>query len=170
MNLNKVFLMGRLTTDPVCRTTPTGQQVATFSIATNRIWNDKAGVKKEDVQFHNIVMWGRQADIAQRFLMRGGVVFVEGRLQTRKWDDKAGGKRQTTEVIAESMQLGPRPQNAPQSATWGVREKAPLGESAPASGFSQQSPEMPSVDLDAHDPIPDMPAPEGDINPDDLNF
>lgn len=164
--------MGRLTADPICRTTPAGQQVATFSIATNRSWTDKSGVKKEDVQFHNIVMWGRQADIAQRFLMKGGVVFVEGRLQTRKWDDKTGQKRQTTEVIAEAMQLGPRPQssNASASATWGTREKAPQGDKA-QSGFAPRESEIPSIELDAPEPVaPEVPAEGGEINPNDLNF
>ncbi|MEK9183628.1 MAG: single-stranded DNA-binding protein [Patescibacteria group bacterium] len=108
MNLNKVFLLGRLTADPQLRVTPTGHQVGTFSIATNRIWNDKVSGKREEVEYHNIVVWGRQAEIAQKFLSRGGLVLVEGRIQTRSWDDKQGQKRKTTEVVAERIQLGPR--------------------------------------------------------------
>lgn len=108
MNLNKVFLLGRLTADPQLRVTPTGHQVATFSIATNRIWTDKVSGKREEVEFHNIVVWGRQAEITQQFLSKGGLVLIEGRLQTRSWDDKQGQKRKTTEIVAERLQLGPR--------------------------------------------------------------
>ena len=114
MNLNKVFILGRLTADPQLRTTPTGQQVASFGVATNRIWTDKISGKREQVEFHNIVVWGRQAEVAQKFLGRGGLVLIEGRIQTRSWDDKQGQKRKTTEVVAERIQLGPRPASSPQ--------------------------------------------------------
>ena len=108
MNLNKVFLIGRLTGDPQMRTTPTGTSVATFSIATNRVWTSKTGEKKEEVQFHNIVVWGRQAEIANQFLKKGSMAFVEGRLQTRSWQDNQGQNRKTTEIVCERIQLGPR--------------------------------------------------------------
>ncbi len=108
MNLNKVFILGRLTADPQLRSTPSGQQVATFSLATNRIWNDKAGQRQEGTEFHNIVVWGKQAEIASRFLAKGGLALIEGRLQTRSWDDKQGQKRKTTEIVADRIQLGPR--------------------------------------------------------------
>jgi single-strand DNA-binding protein len=157
MNLNKVFLLGRLTADPILKTTPTGQQVATFSIATNRVWTDKTQGKKEDTQFHNIVVWGRQAEIAQRFLTKGGMVLVEGRLQTRTWDDKQGGKRRTTEIVAESIQLGPRPHGA----FGGPRSEGMSAAATPA--------EVPSINLDESAPAQDF-VPEGDINPEDLNF
>ena len=109
MNLNKVFILGRVTADPVLKNTPTGMQVANFSIATNRVWNDKSGAKKEDTEFHNVVVWGKQAEIASRFLKKGGLVLIEGRLQTRTWEDKAGQKRKTTEIVCERIQLGPKP-------------------------------------------------------------
>ncbi len=109
MNLNKVLLIGRLTVDPQLRTTPGGQPVASFGLATNRTWTDKAGAKQEAVEFHNIVVWGRQAEIASKFLIKGSLALVEGRLQTRQWDDRQGQKRRTTEIIAERIQLGPRP-------------------------------------------------------------
>ncbi len=108
MNLNKVFILGRLTADPVLRATPSGQQVASFSLATNRVWNDKAGQKQEAVEFHNIVVWGRQAEVASKFLTKGGLALIEGRMQTRGWQDKQGQNRKTTEIIAERIQLGPR--------------------------------------------------------------
>ncbi len=108
MNLNKVFVLGRLTADPVLRSTPTGAQVANFSLATNRVWNDKSGNKKEDTEFHNVVVWGRQAEVAGQYLKKGGLVLIEGRLQTRDWEDKNGQKRKTTEIVGERLQLGPR--------------------------------------------------------------
>lgn len=112
MNLNKVFLLGRLTADPQLRSTASGQQVASFSIATNRVWNDKNGQRQEATEFHNIVVWGRQAEIASRFLIKGSLVLVEGRLQTRDWEGKDGQKRRTTEIVADRIQLGPKPLGA----------------------------------------------------------
>lgn len=167
MNLNKVLLIGRLTGDPQLRTTPAGQQVATFSMATNRTWNDKSGAKKEDVQFHNIVVWGRQAEVAQRFLTKGGMVLIEGRLQSRDWTDKQGGKRRTTEIVAEFMQLGPR-SAAGQAGGFAPR---PHGD-APQGGFAPAEPTMPSIDLDApHEtPADFFPEEDGGIKPEDLNF
>ncbi|MEK7554518.1 MAG: single-stranded DNA-binding protein [Patescibacteria group bacterium] len=108
MNLNKVFILGRLTADPQLRSTSGGQQVATFGIATNRVWNDKGGQKQEAVEFHSVVVWGRQAEVASKFLAKGSLALIEGRIQTRAWDDKQGQKRRTTEIIAERIQLGPR--------------------------------------------------------------
>ncbi len=167
MNLNKVFILGRLTADPVVRTTPGGQQVATFSMATNRVWYDKANGKKEDVEFHNIVVWGKQADVAARFLTKGGIAFIEGRLQTRAWDDKSGAKRRTTEIVAEFLQLGPRSMNS------GIAPERHGGGFAPVAGATDRqasAPEIPSVDLDAEAPIPEFPVGSGDIRPEDLNF
>lgn len=109
MNLNKVFIVGRLTGDPQLRTTPGGQSVATFSVATNRTWVNKQGMRQQDVQYHNIVVWGRQAEVANQFLKKGGMIMIEGRLQTRKWQDKQGQNRTVTEIISERLQLGPRP-------------------------------------------------------------
>lgn len=102
-------MLGRLTADPQSRVTPNGHQVATFSIATNRFWVDKVSGRREETEFHNIVVWGRQADIVQKFLSKGGLVLIEGRLQTRSWDDKQGQRRKTTEIVADRIQLGPRP-------------------------------------------------------------
>ncbi len=110
MNLNKVFLIGRLTKKPELRSTPSGQQVCSFSIATNRIWNDpQTKEKREQTEFHNIVLWRRLAEIASQYLDKGSLVLIEGRMQTRSWDDKTTGvKRYTTEVVGENIQLGPR--------------------------------------------------------------
>lgn len=117
MNLNKVFILGRLTADPQLRTTTGGQNVASFSLATNRVWNDKAGQKQEAVEFHNIVVWGRQAEVASKFLTKGQLALVEGRMQTRSWQDKQGQNRKTTEIVADRIQLGPKAFGNKQQAT-----------------------------------------------------
>lgn len=125
MNLNKIILVGRLTRDPEIRSTSSGQSVCNFGIATNRVWNDKAsGQKKEETEFHNVVLWRRLAEIASQYLSKGSLVLIEGRLQTSSWEDSSGNKRYRTEVVAQTMQLGPRragessqPQNtAPEQA------------------------------------------------------
>lgn len=129
MNLNKVFILGRLTADPQLRTTTTGQQVAGFSLATNRVWTDKSGQKREEAEFHNIVVWGRQAEIASKFLTKGALALVEGRIQTRSWQDKQGQSRKTTEIIADRIQLGPKPMgggaNRPQAGPAANPEPVP---------------------------------------------
>lgn len=107
MNLNKVFLIGNLTRDPEMRALPSGANVATFGIATNRIFN-RGGKQEKLAEFHNIVAFGRLAEISSQYLTRGKMVFIEGRLQTRNWEAKDGTKRNRTEVIVEKMQMGPR--------------------------------------------------------------
>jgi len=109
MNLNKVFVLGRLTADPQVKTTSTGQQVANFGVATNRIWNDKSGNRQQEVEYHNIVVWGRQAEIVGQFLLKGSLILIEGRIRTRTWQNQQGQSQKTTEIIGERIQLGPRP-------------------------------------------------------------
>ncbi len=113
MNLNKVFVLGNLTRDPELRQTPNGQNVATFGVATNRMWTNQSGVKQNQTEFHNVVLWGRLAEIAHQYLAKGRLVLIEGRLNTRTWQDQSGQKRNRTEIIAENMQLGPRFASAP---------------------------------------------------------
>lgn len=109
MYINKVFIFGNLTRDPEVRALPSGAQVANFAVATNRVWKDKNGVQQKSVDFHNVVVFGRQADIAAQYLKKGRSVFVEGRMQTRSWDDKTSGqKKYRTEIVAERFQFGPR--------------------------------------------------------------
>ena len=90
MDLNKVIIVGRVTADPQLRTTPGGQSVTTIGVATNRVWNDKNGQKQEETEFHNVVLWGRTAEVAAQFLVKGATVLIEGRLRTRSWTDKQG--------------------------------------------------------------------------------
>ena len=108
MNLNKVILVGNLTSDPELKNTATGQPVCRFRLATNRIWADSSGQKQQKVEYHNVVLWRRLAEIASQYLNKGSLVLIEGRLETRSWDDSGGNKRFRTEVVAERMQLGPK--------------------------------------------------------------
>jgi single-strand DNA-binding protein len=108
MNLNKIFIIGNLTRDPEIRNLPSGQSVASFAIATNRFYNDKSGQKQKDSQFHNIVAFGRLAEISSQYLKKGSLAMVEGRLQHRSWQGQDGQKKYRTEIVAQSMQLGPR--------------------------------------------------------------
>ena len=115
MNLNKVFLIGNLTRDPELRSLPSGQAVANFGLATNRMWKGKDGSQQKQTEFHNIVMFGRLAEIAKQYLAKGSMIMVEGRIQTRSWQGQDGQKKQRTEIVAEAMQMGPRG-NRPPSA------------------------------------------------------
>mgnify|MGYP001146703208 CR=1 FL=1 len=108
MNFNKVILVGRVVADPEIKSTPSGQKVCSLRIATNRIWKDETGSRKETTEFHNVVLWQKLAEIASQFLKKGSLVLIEGRLQTRSWQDSAGISKYRTEIIAESMQLGPK--------------------------------------------------------------
>lgn len=108
MYLNKAILIGNLTRDPELRSLPSGVQVATIGVATNRVWKDKNGQKKEDTQFHNVVVFGRQAETTAQYLRKGASVLVEGRMQTRSWDASDGTKKYRTEVVADRIQFGPR--------------------------------------------------------------
>lgn len=104
MNLNKALIIGNLTRDPELRTTPSGQTVCSFGVATNRRWKDQAsGELREQTEFHNIVAWGKLADTCHQYLKKGGKVFIEGRIQTRSWQDQAGQKRNRTEIVADNM-------------------------------------------------------------------
>lgn len=108
MNLNKAFLIGNLTRDPEMRTLPSGTPVVSFGVATNRVWINKTGEKQQEAQFHNIVTFGKQAELVKQYLTKGSLVFIEGRIQTRTWDAQDGSKRSRTEVVAERIQFGPR--------------------------------------------------------------
>ncbi|MFH1188632.1 MAG: single-stranded DNA-binding protein [bacterium] len=159
MNLNKVFILGRLTADPQLRTTPSGESVGTFSVATNQYWTDKGGNRKESTEFHNIVVWGKQAELASQYLFKGGIVLVEGRLQTRSWESKDGGQRRTTEVIADRLQFGPRKEGGASSGY--NNEQPPRTENKSNGASNKQTIEndMPVIDLD-----------EDTIRPEDLPF
>lgn len=146
MYLNKVFVAGNLTRDPELKALPSGSKVSTFGVATNRVWYDQNKQKQEAVEYHNIVVFGRQAETTAQYLKKGSGVLVEGRLQTRSWD-KDGQKQYRTEIIAERVQFGSR-----------------TGGGAPSQevrGGDQPGQEGRSSDIDY---------PTEEINPDDIPF
>jgi single-strand DNA-binding protein len=155
MNLNKVIIVGRVTADPQLRTTPGGQSVTTLGVATNRTWTDKSGAKQEEAEFHNVVIWGRQAEVATQFLTKGATVLIEGRLRTRSWTDKQGAQKRTTEIMSERMQLGPRAAGAGAGGGFG-------GGAGAAQGGKEMTPpqeEIPTINLE-----------EEEIKPEDIPF
>lgn len=148
MDLNKVQIIGRLTRDPEVRTTPTGKNVCSFSVATGFTWTDQSGQKKEQTEFHNVIAWGKLGDIIAQYMKKGRQIYIEGRLQTTSWDDKTSGqKRYKTEVIAENMIM--------------------LG--SKSEGPTSTSSAMPSQPR-AEQPEPPASIPEIQIDNDDLPF
>lgn len=137
-SLNKVMLIGNLGKDPEIRFTAGGQAVANFSIATTERWKGKDGNTEEKTEWHNIVVWGKLAELCREYLHKGRPVYVEGRLQTRSWDDKEGKKRYTTEVVAQTIQfLGGRGEG---TGTGGGMGGGSRGTGSP-SGSSQSAPQ-----------------------------
>lgn len=152
MNVNKAILVGRLTKDPDMRTTQSGQSVVTISMATNNFWTDKSGTKQEKTEFHNVVLWGRLAEIASQYLTKGQECFIEGRLQTREYTAKDGSQRRITEIVGENMQLGSRAQGSGQGAprvggvaAAGAGAYAGTRENQPKA---QAEEEIPTINLD----------------------
>lgn len=151
MNLNKVFLIGRLTQDPELRSTPSGQNVATLRLATNRIWNDPSGNKKDATEFHTIVAWGRLGEIANQYLKKGGLVMIEGRIQTRTWTDSNNNKRYFTEVVADGLQLGPRTAT---NTVSDIKSSSPYSTNSPRQGSGQTGQKDDDIPIiDANDPV-----------------
>ena len=105
MSVNKVMIIGRLGQDPEMKYTPSGAAVCNFSVATSESWTDKSGQKQEKTEWHRIVVWGKLAELCNQYLAKGRQAFIEGKLQTRSWDDKDGNKRYTTEVLANTVQF-----------------------------------------------------------------
>ena len=108
MYLNKAIIIGNLTRDPEVRSLPSGIKVANFGVATNRVWKDSNGEKKEGTDFHNIVVFGKQAEIVSSYLKKGRSVMIEGRIQNRSWDGPDGQKKYRSEIVADKIQFGPR--------------------------------------------------------------
>jgi single-strand DNA-binding protein len=144
--INKVILVGRLGRDPETRYTSNGQAVCNFTMATDESFKSRSGEKQQRTEWHRIVMWGKLAEIAQQYLKKGQLVYVEGRLQTRQWDDKRdGSKKQTTEIVANSMRmLGGRGEGAAAGAGAGM-SGAPAGPSRHDEFESGPAPEEPSA-------------------------
>jgi single-strand DNA-binding protein len=148
MNINKAIISGRLTRDPEQRALPSGVAVAQFSLATNRFYKDQNGNRQESTDYHNIVVFGRQAETCAQYLKKGQVAFVEGRIQTRSWDDKqTGEKKYRTEIVADRVQFGPKAGGGASGNT-----DAEMPQEAPSDGGNQ------------------IEYPEDEINPEDIPF
>ncbi len=147
MYLNKAMIYGNLTRDPEMKALPSGMNVTSFSLATNRVYNDRDGKRQEQVEYHNIVVFGKQADTAAKYLKKGSGAYVEGRLQTRSWD-KDGQKHYRTEIVADRVQFGPRSGDSSYGG----------GATTPAANPQDQHASV----------LPDYP--EEEINPEDIPF
>ncbi len=154
MNLNKAFLIGRLTDNPELRTTQSGQQVCTLRMATNRTWQNAQGAKQEQPEYHSVVLWGRLAEIASQYLQKGNLAFIEGRIQTRSWQDQQGVKKYKTEIVAERMQMGPK--GFREASGSSVTQKKPSSV-PPASGTPAGEEEIPIIEEEGEIDVKDIP-------------
>ena len=158
MYLNKAMIYGNLTRDPELKALPNGMNVCSFSLATNRVYNDRDGNRQEAADYHNIVVFGKQAENSAKYLTKGSATYVEGRLQTRSWD-KDGVKQYRTEVVADRVQFGPK------------NSGADGGSSAPTGGSQSSGAPAAKVDKADQGKAPAMPDyPEEEINPEDIPF
>ena len=162
-NLNKVMLIGRLGKDPEIRYTQTGSAVANFSLATNEYWTDAQGQRQERTEWHNIVAWNKLADLAQNYLKQGNQVYLEGRLQTRSWDDaQTGQKKYRTEVVANILQfLDSRPSDTETGSIAGQ----PQSQSASQQNTSYSSSQSADDGAVSESPSPQNPASPSQENP-----
>src|SRR3989338_1880040 len=151
MYLNKAIVIGNLTRDPELRSLPSGAAVVTFGVATNRVWKDKEGNKKEDVQYHNIVVFGRQAETSGQYLKKGQSVLVEGRMQTRSWDATDGQKKYRTEIVADRVQFGPKA-------------------GSPGTTNSSYDTSVKNAPASHKEETPPLDYPDEEINPEDIPF
>lgn len=146
MYLNKIFLYGNLTRDPELKALPSGQQLASFGLATNRSYKDRDGARQEATEFHNIVAFGRPAELIAQYMKKGRALFIEGRIQTRSWDGQDGKKNYRTEIVVENFQFGDG------------------GRAAGAGAPSASPDEQPAA------PAGEIQYPDEEINPEDIPF
>lgn len=157
MYINKVTLYGNITKDPELKSLPSGMHVSSFSVATNRSTKDASGAKKDVPEFHNVVAFGKQAEVINQYLKKGSAIYLEGRIQTRSWDGQDGKKQYRTEIVLENFQFGPRGSST-----------------GSAGGYNQDSGSIPGSN-DAG-PMPGeskddgVKYPDEDINPEDIPF
>ncbi len=151
MYLNKAIIIGNLTRDPELRSLPSGIKVCSFSLATNRVWKDKNGTRQESADYHNIVVFGRQAETVSQYMKKGSSMLVEGRMQTRSWDDKTSGeKKYRTEIVADRTQFGPKGSGSGGSSNSAIDN---------TKSNKENQEELDSIEY-----------PEEDINPEDIPF
>lgn len=154
MFFNKAIIIGNVTRDVELKALPSGAKVASFSLATNRVWKDQNGVKKEQSDFHNIVVFGRQAEIVGQYVKKGSMLMVEGRIQTRSWDGADGQKRYRTEIVADRVQFGPR-----QAGAGGAQAGSTGAQNAGETGAQPMPKELETIEY-----------PDDDINAEDIPF
>ena len=151
MYLNKAIVIGNLTRDPELRSLPSGIKVCSFSLATNRVWKDKNGARQESADYHNVVVFGRQAETVAQYMKKGSSILVEGRMQTRSWEDKTSGeKKYRTEIVADRTQFGPKSSGTSASVQSTNSEKI---------SSEKNSEEIDTIEY-----------PEENINPEDIPF
>lgn len=154
MYLNKAIIIGNLTRDPESRAMPSGQKVVTLSVATERVWKDKTGNKQQASEYHNVVVFGRQAETCSQYLKKGQSILVEGRIQTRSWAGQDGVKKYKTEIVADRVQFGPKREGGAggsSSSSRGAMPEEIMGGAGPG--------ESDAIDY-----------PSEEINPDDIPF
>lgn len=160
MYLNKAMIYGNLTRDPEMKALPSGMNVTSFAVATNRVYNDRDGNRQESTDFHNIVVFGRQAETVNQYLKKGSGAYVEGRLQTRSWE-KDGQKMYRTEIVADRVQFGPKNDGGGGAST----------SASSQSNQANDTNEAKSSAADNNQKAPGLPDyPEEEINPDDIPF
>jgi single-strand DNA-binding protein len=155
MYLNKAIIIGNLTRDPETKALPSGIKVTTLGVATNRVWKDKSGARQESTDYHNVVVFGRQAETVSQYLKKGSSLLVEGRLQTRAWDGSDGQKRYRTEIVADRIQFGQR------SGGQSNNQNSNSGSQSKAESQDDNSKDIPSDTIEY---------PQDEINPDDIPF
>jgi single-strand DNA-binding protein len=168
MYLNKVLLYGNLTRDPEIRALPSGQQVANFSLATNRTYTDKEGRKQEVVEYHNVVAFARQAEVIGQYMKKGRPLFVEGRLQTRTWEAE-GKKNYRTEIVIDNFQFGPSA-GPGMGGAGGGRDGASSSAGSSASSAPSMSADMGAMSMPSEPSDSDIQYPDDEINPEDIPF
>ncbi len=154
MYINKAIVFGNLTRDPELKSLPSGMAVCNFSLATNRVWKDKSGAKQESVDYHNIVLFDKKAELAHQYLKKGSSVLIEGRMQTQSWEAE-GVKKYRMEIVGDTMQFGPR-------ATTGV--------STGGSNSTAPSSTKPKTQNAPQEQLKTIQYPDDDISPDDIPF
>lgn len=162
MYLNKALIIGNLTRDPEVKALPSGINVATFGVATNRVWKDKNGAKQENTDFHNVVVFGRQAETVGQYLKKGASVLVEGRMQTRSWDAQDGTKKYRTEIVADRVQFGPRREGGA-AGSFG-------GDAGPSDATAKGGKKAGKGKVDNEGAIDSIEYPSEEINPEDIPF
>lgn len=155
MYINKVILYGNITKDPELKSLPSGMHVSSFSVATNRSSKDASGAKKDVAEFHNVVAFGKQAEVINQYLKKGSAVYLEGRIQTRSWDGQDGKKQYRTEIVLENFQFGPRGSGTGASSSYNASDIPGSNDAGPMPGESKDD---------------GVKYPDEDINPEDIPF